>query len=188
MDKLKIATLLGSLRKDSFNKSLLNYVMEISKDTLDISIIDINLPLFNEDMESNPTDSVLKLRNTIKDSDGVLIITPEYNYSIPGLLKNAIDWGSRPYTENVFSKKPMGLIGASSGAMGTVRSQSHIRQVCTFLNAFVMNKPEVLITFSKDKFDNNNKLIDSKTKDIIDEFVNNFEKWVKAINQIKDLI
>ena len=187
MNKLKIAALLGSLRIDSLNKSLLNYVTEVSKDTLDISLIDINLPLFNEDIESNSTGEVLTLKNTIKDSDGVLIITPEYNYSIPGLLKNAIDWGSRPYAENVFFKKPIGIMGASSGAMGTIRSQSHLRQVFNFLNAFVMNKPEVLVTFSGEKFDHN-KLIDPKTKDVVNEFVKSFEKWVKSINQIKDLI
>ena len=185
-NKLKIVALIGSLREKSLNKYLLNYVKNKAEDTLDIETADINLPLFNEDIETNPQESVIKLRNIIKNSDGILFVTPEYNYSITGVLKNAIDWGSRPYTDNVFFKKPVGIIGVSSGAMGTSRAQYHLRQTCVFLNAFVMPKPEVIITFAKEKFSDDGTLIDVDTQNVTNSFIESFTKWVEGINKIKD--
>ena len=186
MDKLKITTILGSLRKDSFNKRLLNYIIDKSNDSLNIEIANINLPLFNEDIASTPDQNTLDFRKAVKDADGILFVTPEYNYSIPGVLKNAIDWGANPEMENVFLKKPIGIAGTSSGMSGTSRSQLHLRQVCVFLNAIVMPKPEVLITYEKEKFDESGALTDTQSKEVVDNFIESFTKWVDAINKIKD--
>lgn len=145
-DNIKLLGISGSLRKGSFNTTLLRAAQEMAPDGMTVDIADLSdIPLYNEDVrEQGYPQPVQALRNQIRDADAVLIATPEYNYSIPGVLKNAIDWASRP-PEQPFDAKIVGIMGASPGRIGTARAQYHLRQCFVFLNATVLNKPEVMV-------------------------------------------
>jgi chromate reductase len=146
MATIKLLGISGSLRKDSFNTALLRAARELAPEGVSIDIADIaSLPLYNEDVRAQgfppPAET---LRRQIREADALLIATPEYNYSIPGVLKNAIDWASRP-PEQPFDGKVIGIMGASPGRIGTARAQYHLRQCFVFLNATLLNKPEVMV-------------------------------------------
>ncbi|HUY69736.1 MAG TPA: NADPH-dependent FMN reductase, partial [Candidatus Tyrphobacter sp.] len=141
-----------------------------------------NLPIFNQDLEAAPPESVKEFKAKIKAADTVLFATPEYNYSIPGGLKNAIDWASRPYGDNSWDGKPAGIMGASGGMVGTARAQYHLRQVFVFLNIHPLNRPEIMVPFAADKFDKDGKLIDEETKGKLAEFLKALIDWT---NQLK---
>lgn len=182
MDKLKILGFAGSLRKDSYNRALLRAAAEMLPDDVELEIFDLEgLPLFNQDLESEPTEKVKEFKAKIRAADGILIATPEYNYSIPGVLKNAIDIASRPYGGNAFNSKPLGIMGASIGNLGTARAQYHLRQSCVFLNMPVMNQPEIMVSIAQDKFDENGKLVDKETRNRLSEFIQAFTAWVRKM-------
>ena len=122
--------------------------------------------MFNSDLESSPPEPVKQFKQKIKAADAILIVTPEYNYSVPGVLKNAINWASRPYGDNAFDSKPVAIMSASTGMLGGARAQYHLRQSLIFLNMRPVNKPEVFVTFAPQKFDANGKLIDEKTREV----------------------
>jgi chromate reductase, NAD(P)H dehydrogenase (quinone) len=175
----RILGIAGSLRRGSFNVATLRTAQELAPSGVTIDIFDITpIPLYNEDVRQQgfPTP-VEDLRARIKSADGLLIVTPEYNYSIPGVLKNAIDWASRP-PEQPFDGKPIGLMGASAGMFGTGRAQYHLRQCFVFLNGLVMNRPEVMIPAAQTKFDANGKLTDQPTRDFITAHLTAFKAWV----------
>ena len=179
---MKVITIVGSLREKSYNKMLLHAVKNIAPEEMEIDTCEIGtIPLFNEDLEGSPPNSVVELKNKIKSADAVLFITPEYNYSIPGVLKNAIDWASRPYGDNSFQDKPVGIMGASSSTLGTARAQYHLRQIFVFLDMHPLNKPEVMVNFAGDKFNDAGELIDEHTKEIIKEFLEKFKLWINRI-------
>lgn len=180
MSKIKIIAFAGSLRKDSLNKKLLNAVVELKPDNLEIEIIDISdIPLYNGDLEDiGIPETVTKFKNKIKNADGILISTPEYNHAIPGVLKNALDWASRP-PFNPFSGKAVGIMGATVGLSGTISAQENLRHIGVLLNMHIINTPGVLVYSATNKFNENGKLTDEKTREVIKKFLSSFSEWVK---------
>jgi len=173
-EPIRILGFAGSLRKSSFNRALLRAAGELMPENVMFETFDLEgIPMFNEDLIAQPPQIVKDFKAKIKAADAVLIATPEYNYSIPGVLKNAIDWASRPYIENVLDGKPVAIIGASTGMLGTSRAQYHLRQCFVFLNVHTINKPEVMISNAMEKFDVDRKLQDKKTKELIGQLIVN---------------
>jgi len=169
----------GSLRKDSYNKMLLKAAQELSPENVKIEIFDLEgIALFNQDLENEPNNKLKNFKDKIKAADGILIATPEYNYSVPGILKNAIDATSRPHGTNPFEEKPVGIMGASTGMIGTARAQYHLRQTMVFLNAYTMNCPEIMVTFSEKKFDQTGRLTDEMTRQKVGEFIAALLQWI----------
>jgi chromate reductase len=180
--KIYILGFAGSLRKQSYNKALLAAAREVVPDDATLEIFDLEgIPPFNQDLELQPPDKVKEFKAKIRSADAILIATPEYNYSIPGVLKNAIDWASRPYGDNAFAGKPVGVMGASIGMLGTARAQYHLRQSFVFLNMLPLNQPEVIIPFVQEKIDNNGRLTDEKTRKKIGELLESLVTWTKRI-------
>jgi chromate reductase len=178
-ETVRILGISGSLRRGSFNTGVLRAALELAPPGMTIETCDIAaIPLYNEDVrEQGFPPPVAELRARIKDADGLLLVTPEYNYSIPGVLKNAIDWASRP-PEQPFEGKPIGIMGASAGAMGSGRAQYHLRQCFVFLNGLVMNRPEVMVPAAQTKFDGSGRLTDQVTRDFISAYLTAFKSWV----------
>jgi len=139
------------------------------------------MPLFSQDLEGNPSQIVRDFKTQIRAADAILIATPEYNYSIPGFLKNAIDNASRPYGDNAFAGKPVAIMGASIGMLGTGRAQYHLRQCCVFLDMHPLNQPEVIVPFVQDKVDQNGKLTDGKTREKIKELLEALVAWTRKL-------
>jgi chromate reductase len=162
---MTILALLGSLRDASFNKMLLHAAEELKPEGMTIVEANIfDIPHYDQDIEdAGVPDSVRKLKQQIAEADALLFVTPEYNYSVPGVLKNAIDWASRPPQENPCAEKPAAIMSASTGLMGGSRAQYHLRQICVFLDVYVMNKPEVIIPRAAERF-KDGKLIDEPTR------------------------
>ena len=171
-DTFKILGISGSLRKASFNTMALRAAQKllpagVTMDTAEIG----NLPLYNDDVRLHGfPPSVQALRDKITAADALLIVTPEYNYSIPGVLKNAIDWASRP-PDQPFNNKAIALMGASPGMLGTARAQYHLRQCFVFLNGWVVNKPEVMIAAANTRFNEAGELTDENTKKLIGDLL-----------------
>src|SRR6187399_2338279 len=165
---VRIVGIAGSLRKGSYNRSALRAAVKLVPpgSTLEISDLD-DIPPFNEDHERDPPAAVRQLRTAVKAADAVLIATPEYNYSVPGVLKNAIDWASRPYGDSAWSEKPVAIMGASVGALGSARAQYHLRQIFVSLNLFAINQPEIMIGNASAKFDAEGNLTDESTREHI---------------------
>jgi chromate reductase len=179
-NKINVLGIAGSLRKASYNKLLLQSMTELKPEDMEIEIFDIkDIPLYNQDVESaGAPEAVTILKEKISMADGLLIVTPEYNYSLPGVLKNVIDWVSRPPASSPFNMKPLAITGATGGLSGTVRAQMNLRQVAGFTNMMDMKRPELLIRQVREKFDANGKLIDEPAKEYIKKFLEAFEKWI----------
>ena len=174
----------GSLRKGSYNKALLKAAQEMVPKDARMEIYEIaGIPSFSQDLENNPLPIVKEFKARIKAADAILIATPEYNYSIPGFLKNAIDSASRPYGDNAFDGKPVALMGASVGMLGTARAQYHLRQSCVFLNMYPLNQPEVMVPFVKDKIDENGRVADQKTREKIRELLEALVVWARKFKK-----
>ena len=179
---MKIAGIVGSLRKGSFNRSLMNAAIELAPKGVTIEIAEIgDLPLFNTDIENPMPESVRIFKEKVDNSDAILFATPEYNHSVPGVLKNAIDWLSRPDDKNSINEKPIAMMGASTGMIGTARAQYHLRQSVVGINGHILNKPEVFITFAREKFDASGKLTDEKSKQKVKELVEALVAWTKRL-------
>jgi chromate reductase len=170
-ETIRLLGMSGSLRKNSFNTALLRAAQELAPAGLSIEIADLSqIPLYNEDVrEKGYPQPAQALRNGIRAADAVLIATPEYNYSIPGVLKNAIDWASRP-PEQPFDGKLVAIMGASPGRLGTARAQYHLRQCFVFLNSTVLNRPEVMVGGAAQVF-KDGKLIDEPTRQFVSDLV-----------------
>ncbi len=168
--KMKIVGLVGSLRKDSFNKAIMREAVKSSPEYAEIEIVEIDFPLFNQDLENDMPEVVKNFKQKIEAADAVLIASPEYNYSVPGVLKNAIDWGSRPYGQSCFEGKPVGIMSAGVGMLGGARAQYHLRQSFVFLNMHPLNRPEVMVPNAADKIENG-EVKDAETKEKISELV-----------------
>lgn len=182
--KLKILGFAGSLRKGSYNKMALRTATRLVPDNAEIEVFDLDgIPLFNQDLEGNPPQKVKEFKGKIREADAILIATPEYNYSIAGVLKNAIDWASRPYGDNAFDGKPVGIMGASIGNLGTARAQYHLRQSLVFLNMFPLNQPEVMIPFAQDKFDENGNVKDEHSEKKIGELLQALVEWTARLKR-----
>jgi chromate reductase len=176
---MKILGISGSLRHGSFNTAALRAAQELAPAGMSIEIFDIaTIPLYNEDVKAQGFPPVVQeLRARIKAADGLLLATPEYNYSTSGVLKNAIDWASRP-PEQPFEGKPIAIMGASPGALGTARAQGHLRHMFIFLDGLLMNRPEVMVNGAAGKFDAEGKLTDQATRDSLAAMLTAFKAWV----------
>lgn len=182
MDKIKILGIIGSLRKGSFNKMLMDAAAGMLPADAELEIFDIDgIPPFNQDLEQNPVEKVKELKAAVRAADAILFATPEYNYSIPGVLKNAIDAASRPYGDNPFDGKPVAIMGASVGMMGSGRAQYHLRQSCVFLNMFPINQPEVMVPFADKAFDENGRLLDEDTKVYLKQLLEALVEWTRKL-------
>jgi chromate reductase len=178
--KIHILGFAGSLRKQSYNRALLSAANEMVAENATLEIFDLEgIPPFNQDLENEPPKKVRDFKARIRAADAVLIVTPEYNYSIPGVLKNAIDWASRPYGDNAFNGKPVAVMGASIGMLGTARAQYDLRRSFVFLNMYPINQPEVMVPFAQDKIDDNGRVKDEKTRQKIRELLESLVTWTK---------
>src|SRR5262245_10154652 len=165
---MKILGIAGSLRKASFNRMALNAAAGLLPAGDQLEQFDLEgIPPYNQDLDTKPPARVTDLKKAIRAADAVLISTAEYNYSIPGVLKNAIDWASRPYGDSAWKGKPVAVMGASIGNLGTARAQYHLRQVFVFLDMPVVNQPEVMISAAGSKFDEAGNLTDATAKELI---------------------
>src|SRR4051794_38106833 len=165
---IRILGIAGSLRRGSYNRAALRAATELVPEGAILETFELDgIPGFNQDEEQNPPAKVTELKSRIREADAVLFVTPEYNYSVPGVLKNAIDWASRPYGDSAWNGKPAAIMGASVGTIGTARAQYHLRQVMVFLNMFPVNQPEVMIGNASERFDEQGNLTDEATKDYI---------------------
>jgi chromate reductase len=175
----EIVGIAGSLRASSLNRALLRAAASMAPEGLRIGIHDIaEVPLYNADLESPAPPAVAALREAVQASDGLLIATPEYNHGVPGVLKNTIDWLSRPPRASALNGKPLALMGASPGMTGTARSQSQLRQAFVFTNSYAMTQPEVLVARAHEKFDAMGELTDPSTRDFLGVFLKAFALWV----------
>ena len=178
----EIAGIAGSLRQASFNRGLLRAAQELAPSSLRITIYDLGaIPLYNADVEATAVPgSVTALRDAVRAADGVLIATPEYNHGVPGVLKNAIDWLSRPPRGSALDGKPAAVMGASAGMTGTARAQSQLRQAFVFTNTYALTQPEVLVARAREKFDSTGGLTDSATRAHLAKFLARFAQWVET--------
>ena len=181
---VRILGIAGSLRRQSYNRALLRAATQVAPEGAAIDIFEIDgIPPFSEDDEQAPPEKVVELKRRIRESDAVLFVTPEYNYSIPGVLKNAIDWASRPYGDSAWSGKPAAVMGASTGMIGTARAQYHLRQVMVFLDMFPLNQPEVMVGAADERFDTVGNLTDEETKEYVRLLVQSLVDWTRRIGQ-----
>jgi chromate reductase len=179
---LVILGIAGSLRRDSYNRATLRAAQELSPQSARIDVFEIDgLPGFSQDEEGNPPAKVTELKKAIRAADAILFVTPEYNYSVPGVLKNAIDWASRPYGDSAWAGKPVAIMGASIGMMGTARAQYHLRQMFVFLNMFPVNQPEVMISNAAKRFDEKGNLTDETSRKLIGQLLEELVKWTKRL-------
>lgn len=181
---IKIGGIAGSLRKGSFNKAALRAVLGLLPRDSMLDILDLDgIPGFNEDEEQSFPSEARTFKAKVKAADAILIVTPEYNYSVPGVLKNAIDWASRPYGDSAWNGKPVAMMGASPGMLGTARAQYHLRQSFVFLNMFPLNQPEVMIANAADKFDEHGTLKDVETSDKIQQLLEALVDWTRRLKK-----
>jgi chromate reductase len=179
MTKFKVAVVVGSLRKDSMNLKLGNALAKLGQDKFVANFVQIgDLPLFNQDLEANVPESVTRLKNDIESADAILFVTPEYNRSMPGPLKNAIDWCSRPYGKNSFAKKPAAICGASVGVIGTACAQSSLKPILSYLDIALMGQPELYLHFTEGVIDGEGNITNENTKKFLQKFVDAFAAWV----------
>ncbi|MDH5481839.1 MAG: NAD(P)H-dependent oxidoreductase [Candidatus Bathyarchaeota archaeon] len=172
----------GSLRKDSYNKALLRAAAKLLPKNTKLEIFDLEgIPPFNQDLEETMPEKVKKFKTKIRAADAILIATPEYNYSMPGVLKNAMDWASRPYGNNSFEGKPVAIMGASPGILGSARAQYHLRQVLVALNMHALNRHEVIVSAADDRIDENGNVSDEVTKKKIRELLRNLVDWTRKL-------
>jgi chromate reductase len=179
---LVILGISGSLRRDSFNRATLRAAQELAPEGSKIETFELDgLPGFNQDDEGQPPAKVVELKQRIRSADAILFVTPEYNYSVPGVLKNAIDWASRPYGDSAWNGKPVAIMGASVGGFGTARAQHHLRQMFVFLNMHPVNQPEVMIGSAAKRFDQQGKLTDENSRKLIQQLLQELVRWTRQL-------
>ncbi|HEY3602632.1 MAG TPA: NAD(P)H-dependent oxidoreductase [Chthoniobacterales bacterium] len=181
---ITILGIAGSLRRQSYNRSALRAAQQLVPEGATLEIFELDgIPGFNQDEEQNPPAKVVQLKERVRAANAILFVTPEYNYSVPGVLKNAIDWASRPYGDNAWDGKPAAIMGASIGNIATARAQYHLRQIFVFLNVLALNRPEVMIGNAAERFDTNGNLTDETTKDYIRRLLQALVDWTQRLQQ-----
>lgn len=181
-NKIKILGFAGSLRKGSYNKALLRAALELLPEDASLDIFDLEgIPPYNQDLDDSMPERVKEFKKKIRAADAILIVTPEYNYSIPGVLKNAIDWASRPPGNNSWDGKPVAIMSASIGMLGGSRAQYHLRQIFVYINMFSVVRPEVIVPFAQDKIDQNGRVTDEKTRRKIRELLESLVAWTRRL-------
>lgn len=183
MSNYHVAVVVGSLRKDSFNRAFANAMIKLAPADFDFKFIEIgDLPLYNQDDDGNPAGPVKRLKSEIKAAQGVLFVSPEYNRSIPGVLKNALDQGSRPYGQSAWSGKPAGVLGVSPGPLGTALGQQHLRNVLAYLDMPTLGQPEAFIQMKEGLIDEAGNIGDA-SKAFLQNWMDRFVDWVKKHNE-----
>jgi chromate reductase len=181
MNHYRIAVIVGSLRKESLNRRLADAVIRLAPPELSFTHVQIgDLPLYNQDDESSPAEPVRRLRREIREADGLLFVTPEYNRSIPGLLKNALDQASKPSGQNAWGGKPAAMIGVSTGAIGTALAQQHLRNVLACLDVPTLGQPEVFIQSKEGLFDGDGG-IGVGSRDFLQGWMDRYVAWIKLL-------
>ena len=184
--QVKILALAGSLRKGSYNKTLIRSAVELAPENVTIEVFDLEgIPLFNQDNVNNPPTQVAEFKEKIRNADALLIATPEYNFSIPGVLKNAIDWASRPLQGNPLEDKPVAIMSASTGRLGGARAQYHLRQTFVFLNIHPINRPEVMLSNAAENVDANGRLTNEQTRTLIKQLIEALLTWTNRLKSKK---
>lgn len=185
---VQVCGIVGSLRKLSYNRGLMRAAVELGQPAgLDVKVFDRlgEIPPYNQDLDAPGSlpEPVQALKQAIGEAQGLLVATPEYNYSVPGVLKNAIDWASRPPKQSPLNNKPAAIMGASIGMSGTIRAQLALRQSFLFTDTFALLQPEVLIPKCTDRFDANSNLTDESTRNLIALQMKKFAVWIQAVNE-----
>ena len=177
---MRILGIAGSLRRASFNRALLRAAAELAPNGMEVEVFDLaEVPLYNGDVEAEgDPEAVARLKQAVRAADGVLFVTPEYNHGVPAVMKNALDWASRPPADAVLARKPVGIIGASPGITGSARGQSQLRQAFEFTNSFCMPQPELLVFRAHEKFDAEGRLIDEGTRTHLVRYLESLRSWV----------
>lgn len=180
MDEVRVLGVAGSLRKGSLNRALLRAAQRLAPEGLTLEVFDLAaVPLYDGDVEAaGDPPGVAAFKQAIRDADGMLFATPEYNHGVPGVMKNAVDWASRPPRDAALGGKPVGIIGASSGQTGTARGQSQLRQAFEFTNSYCMPQPELLVFRAHEKFDEGGELTDEATGKYLTRYLEAFAAWV----------
>jgi chromate reductase len=184
---LTVAGFAGSLRKASFNRSLLRAAAELAPQGMMIEIVDIaTIPVYNADVEAEgDPEPVAAFKRAVGAADGLLIATPEYNLGVPGVTKNVIDWASRPPRQSVLGGKPVAVMGATPGMGGTARGQSQLRQAFVFTNSYAMPQPEVLVRRASELFDGDGRLVDEPTREHLVKFLTAFGDWIERVGALR---
>ena len=181
--KRDVAVLVGSLRKDSFTRKVARALEALAPPSLVFEIVEIgDLPLYNQDLEEHPPASWRRLRERIKRADAVLFATPEYNRSVPGLLKNAIDVGSRPYGQSAWDGKPGAIISVAPGAIGGFGANHHLRQMLTYLNVYALAQPEAYVGGIAKLMDDTGKVTNADTEQFLRNFATAFRDWIERLS------
>ena len=181
--QFKILAFAGSLRKGSFNKALVRVAVEVAPQNVSMEVFDLEgIPPFNQDLENTPPQRVKEFKEKIRDADALMIATPEYNYSVPGVLKNALDWASRPYTQNVLAGKTVAVMSASTGRFGGARAQYHLRQSFVRLNMHTVNQPEVMLSSAAENVDANGRLTNEETRTLIKQLIEALVALINTLN------
>ena len=178
MKKIKVGILVGSLRKDSYSLAIAKYIKAHSPENMDMEIISIaDLPLYNQDYDSDSPEAYTTFREEIKNSDAYLFVTPEHNRSIPACLKNALDVASRPWGQNVWSGKPGAIISQSPGNIGGFGAYHHLRQTLSFLDVYTMNQPECYVSNSSNDIDEKS-VVSEHLGSFLSKFISSFDQWI----------
>jgi chromate reductase, NAD(P)H dehydrogenase (quinone) len=181
-DQVKILGIAGSLRKASYNRGALRTAQHLCPEGAKIEVFELDgIPPFNQDEERNAPARVVELKKKIREADAILLVTPEYNYGMPGVLKNAIDWASRPYGDNAWDGKPCAIMSAAMSMGGGVRAQYQLRQAFVFLNMDAVVQPEVAIGNATERFDERGTLKDEKSKELIGQLLRNLVQKVRTL-------
>lgn len=180
MSQYQIAVVVGSLRKDSFNRKLADALVKLAPTELSFKQLQIgDLPLYNQDDDAHPAESVKRLKSEITSAQGILFVTPEYNRSVPGVLKNAIDHASRPYGQSAWAGKPAGVIGISIGAIGTAMAQQHLRNMLAYLDMPTLGQPEAFIQVKPDTFDQAGNFGNEDIRKFLQGWMDRYVDWIK---------
>lgn len=184
VDSVNVLAFAGSLRKGSFNKALIRAAVELAPENVAIEVFDLEgiLP-FNQEQESNPPPKVAEFKDKIRKADALLIATPEYNYSVPGVLKNALDWASRPRADTPLEGKPVAIMSASVGRFGGARAQYILRQTFIFLDMKPVNKPEVMLSDAAHNVDTNGKITNEQTRQLIRQLLEALAAWTMKLKE-----
>lgn len=174
----KVAVFVGSLQKNSINKNIAEALEKLAPEGVEFEYIDLNLPLFNQDLEANYPAEARRVKDQVEAADGVLFVTPEYNRGIPGVLKNAIDWASRPWGTNSFAGKPVGIVGGTPTPTGTTVAQAELRGIVGFLDMKLMGQPEVYVANAGELFDESGELLNDRWHKNFENYMAAFSKWI----------
>lgn len=176
--KIKVLGFAGSLRRGSYNRMLLRNAVELAPAKIELEVFNLDgVPPFNQDLENDPPAIVKDLKSRVEASDAILFVTPEANYSVPGVMKNAIDWASRPYGDNSFKEKPAAIMSASISSIGGARAQYHLRQMMVFLEMHPVNRPEVMVPLAAQAFDSEGRLINQESRDLVKNLLLALYDW-----------